>query len=537
MSNPFDQFDAAPSSAPQNPFDQFDEQQPKAPTTRSMGEEVQRQAGLTGRTVADVALSPVRIGGNVLNKAINALSGKPVVTPFGNFNLPNIPQLEMPSDIIDRNLDKVFPVPQTGTERFTQSVAQTAPAVALPAGWVPQIAGNAAISASQAQQGQEGKEALKGGAAGAVGQVLAKTVGGLVKPTEEARLLMDKGVALTPGQAAGIGSKMNRAEQWAASNPIAAPFIRGAQRRAVEESNVAAAQTVANMVDESVKLGKPPREAIEQTRDLISKHYDNALSDMAAPTDGVRHQLDAQFQTIVADNPMMTKEAFEHMRQYVANRFDNLWNNGVQTLDGSMLKQIDSEIGGQIRRLQASTNAADKTAAPAWKDLQQSLREAMEVGANTPEQYQALTQANAAYRHLLAVEKSLLAGAETFTPRQLKRSLEKAGIKGSELNRVAGAMDKTIPNTVADSGTTERMIANALPALLMGGGYGAQQMGWDTVGSGAMAAGALGSRTGSRFLTGGYSKQAMLANALRRGTPSTIRALSAPSGGNDDTSR
>jgi hypothetical protein len=311
-----------------------------------------------------------------------------------------------------------------------------------------------------------------------------------------------------------------------ASNPIAGTSNRNSQRRALQESNVAAAQSVANLVDDKIKLGLPPAEAIEQTRTAISKSYDAALADMTVPTDVLRHQLTAQLPTIAAENPMMTKEAFRHMRQYVDGRLNHIWEQGFTHMDGAMLKQADSEIGQFIRNLSSATNAADKTAVPAWRELQTTLREIMATGAKSPEQFQQLQNANAAYRQLLAVEKARLSGAEQFTPRQLARQVENAGLQGSDLGKVSRAMDQTLPNTVPDSGTVERALANGLPALLMGGGYGAQSMGWDTVGAGMMGAGALGSRTGARAMTGslpGQQAAAAAVRALRRGTPALTR--------------
>jgi hypothetical protein len=356
------------------------------------------------------------------------------------------------------------------------------------------------------------------------GHVLGKTMKGLVKPTAEAQELMSRGVALTPGQASGVGSFLNRAEQWAASNPIAAIPIRGAQSRAIVESNIAAAQAVANRVKGQISKGVPPKEAIEQARDLVSKAYDEGLEGMAAPTAGVERSLRDSLPNIIEDNPMMTAKAFKHLDAYVKSRFGTLARNKVTALDGNMLKQIDSEIGEQIRTLSASTTAAEKTAVPAWRELQQVLRDAMETGAQSGEKYNTLKMANTAYRELLALEKSMLDGANNFTPRQLSRQLDKRGIKGTELNKVANAMSKTLPNTVPDSGTTERVLANALlPAALLGGGAGANYFGYGNVGAGLMAAGALGTRTGSRLLTGGTVPQQFLTGPTR--TAAAVRAL------------
>lgn len=392
----------------------------------------------------------------------------------------------------------------------------------LPAvGRTAEAAGYGAAQGAITSPDNQAEAAGWGAAGGALGQTLGRVAGGIVRPTAEAKQLMDAGVALTPGQAAGIGSLPARIEQSLASNPLSSVPIRAAQRRAVEEANVAAAQSVVRMVDDSVKLGKPPREAIEQTREAIGKHYDDALQGLKADPLTIRNGLEHSYDTIIDGNPLLSDKAFSQMRQYVDSRLTGIANKGF-LLDGPGLKQIDSEIGGHIRRLKSSTNAEDKVAAGAWMDLQQSLRETM-ASLSGPEQAAKLNAANGAYRQLLALEKALPAGADTFTPRQLRRSLERAQIAGQPINTIANAMDKTLPNVVNDSGTAERLITNALPALLVGGGAGASSLGYDTLGSGMMAAGALGTKTGARTMTGSLPGQQMLANALRRVTPAATR--------------
>lgn len=359
--------------------------------------------------------------------------------------------------------------------------------------------------------------AKMGAAGGAAGQMVGRVLGGIVRPTDEARVLMDKGVALTPGQAAGTGSVINKVEQWAASNPIASHFVRGAQRRAVEESNVAAAQTVLNHVNQEVKLGKPPREAIERTHEAISGAYDDALEGMQAPKAQLSDSLKLAFngnkdhpeiQSVLQD-PMIPPAAKKDLANYMTMKLQQ----APEVLDGKWLKEMDSELGYRARQLSNSPDPLQRAGAEGWRLVQRHVRNLMEDAAH-PSKQGMLQRANMAYRELLALEKSLPAGGEVFTPRRLKATLEKMGIKGSELNRVAEAMGKVLPNNIPDSGTAERLIANALPALLMGGGAGAQGIGLDTIGTGMMAAGALGSRTGAKAMTGSLPMQQAIAQAL-----------------------
>lgn len=363
---------------------------------------------------------------------------------------------------------------------------------------------------------------------GTVGHILGRAMSGIIKPTAEAQELIDRGVALTPGQAAGIGSRTNRLEQLASSNPIASPFIRPAQRRAVEESNVAAAQAVLSHVNQELKLGKPPREAIAQTHEAISSAYDDALEGMQAHKAQLGDALKLAFNgnkdhpeiLSVLQDPMIPPAAKKDLAGYMTMKFQQ----APEVLDGKWLKEMDSELGYRARQLSNSPDPLQRAGAEGWRNVQLHLRNLMEDAAQ-PARQGLLQRANKAYRELLALEKSMPAGGEVFTPRRLKATLEKMNIKGSELNQIADAMGKVLPNNVPDSGTAERLLANALPSLLLGGGATAQGFGWDTVGTGMMAAGALGSRPGARFMTGNLTGQQALADALRRFAPAALRGV------------
>ena len=436
-------------------------------------------------------------------------------------------------------LDMASDTPKTGAGTAGAIVGDIGAAAALPfgavskvpalaramqaRGFLPALARAADAATTQGAIGaalspdNQAEGAAWGAGGGVVGQGLGRVLGGIVRPTNEAQVLLDKGVALTPGQAAGKGSILNNLEQKATSIPLAGHLIESARNRGLNEANLAAVRSVADLVDKQVKLGHPPSEAIAQTRDAISKYYDAALADLTAPTMTVGRILEEGVPAIVADNPMMTAKAEKQLLRYVSGRFQQIISspNGAD-MTGDMLKQLDSEIGQQIRNLQFSTNAADKTAAPAWRELQVKLREIMAGAAKTKEQADALLKANNAYRQLLVLEKSLLPGADSFTPRRLQASLEKAqGLSDTELARVSNAMNATLPNTVPDSGTTARVLANALPLLTGGIGYGALGM--------PIAGALLGTRTGAKAMTGSLPGQQALANALRRTTPAALR--------------
>lgn len=419
-----------------------------------------------------------------------------------------------------------------GIKASVGALAQTLQKLNAARGVVPAVARTAEAATYGAGQGaittpdQQGEAALYGGAGGAGGQMLGRAIGGIVRPSVAAQPLVDAGVALTPGQAAGKGSFMKWAEEQAASLPVAGHAIRNAQGRAVADANVAAAQVVARQVNDKVKLGQPPREAIEQTREAISNAYDEALTGMKAPKTSLNDYMKLAFNgnkdhgiPSIAQDPTIPPQAKKMLADYMSMKY----SQAPAEIDGRWLKEMDSEVGYRARQLASSPDPLQRAGAPAWQTLQAHLRNLMEEAAPDNMKGQ-LGSANQAYRELLALEKSMLPGADTFTPRRLRATLEKMNnskLPGTDLGRMAASMDKTLPNTVPNSGTAERLLTAGLPALLLGGGAGAQSMGYGELGAGMMAAGALGSRPGARMMTGGYGWQPEAAAAIRalRGAP------------------
>lgn len=132
---------------------------------RSLPQALARQGGMTGRLAANILTSPFQVGGDMLNKGINALGGN----------------LEMPSVIISRQLDRVFPKPEGAIENLTQEVGKGAVGMALPSNLPMQIAGNAIIGGALAPEGKEVSGTAMGAVGGAAPTVLSKTLGGAAK--------------------------------------------------------------------------------------------------------------------------------------------------------------------------------------------------------------------------------------------------------------------------------------------------------------------------------------------------------------------
>jgi hypothetical protein len=174
---------------------------------------LERLPGLTGRAILNAIASPAVLSEHLANK----------------FRTPE----HTWENLRDRAADALhLPQPQTGTERFTQSVAQSAPAFALPGTVGAQVAGGAALGAVEAPAGREGPAALLGAALGAAGPAAARALEGF-RPAvgTSAATLRDAGVPLTVGQTVGenglAGQAAKAVEDRIVKSPVAGYALRG----------------------------------------------------------------------------------------------------------------------------------------------------------------------------------------------------------------------------------------------------------------------------------------------------------------------
>jgi hypothetical protein len=227
MSNPFDQFDAAPAPAAQasasNPFDVFDEKPAKVEEP-APEETMGRIAGLGARALASGAAEipdTIMKLANPLASAVQAVTGKPS-TP----DEPYKPQLadfvhpEKWHQAAQYFADKAgAPTPQTSAERIGSkavealSSAALAPETPIAAGISSMMGGASQQSAAEAGAGRIGQTAagLAGGSLPALGAGLAAGARGIVRGGVEGQAAMQQRIAdaaqadttLSAGQAGG----------------------------------------------------------------------------------------------------------------------------------------------------------------------------------------------------------------------------------------------------------------------------------------------------------------------------------------------
>jgi hypothetical protein len=374
---------------------------------------------------------------------------------------------------------------------------------AVPAADVAANAGYAALTTPE----DRGSAALWGGGGAAGGRVLSKALGGGLRSaaTPEAEELLKRGVALTPGQAAGPRSLIGRIEDALSSNPVVGWAVNPARRRGIDEANLALVNTVVSDVGGAINKGTPVREALDLGYDTVSRAYQEALEGAKFTNkpagENLHTYIRSSLNSVIGDSPLLSDSGARELSGYAASLKKRLPFGDV---DGATLKQIDAEVGYMARQLEKSPDPRDKISARAWREFQQDWRDGvLKVSQASDAKRELLGRANQAYKELLALDKAK-GVSETIAPRRLVKTLADRGIPSSRPTRqVANAMEATLPNALPNTGTAERLITAALPSALLGGGAGLNLLG-DPFGLGTMAvaSGLAMSRPGTRALMG-----------------------------------
>jgi hypothetical protein len=314
-----------------------------------------------------------------------------------------------------------------------------------------------------------------GAAGGAIPGVLAKVAGG-AKVDDAARMLMDEGVSLTPGQA--MGGVWKSIEEKATSIPVVGSVIKRAQTRGLEDFNRAGFNRALAPIGE--KVGKDfniGHEGIAAVEAKIGAAYDKALDNIKIVN------LDNTFGDEVGKVLGMAAELGEgpakQLTAILKNRvIDKMTPAG--TMSAETMKEVESTLGREAAKWRGSADAAQRGLGDALREVQSSLRGAVERSAG-PEAAQQLRNANEAWANFVRIrDAGSRVGAKEgmFTPAQLNsaaRSGDKSVGKGSFakggalMQDLAEAGKSTIAQTVPDSGTAGRLAnmgaIGALPFL------------------------------------------------------------------------
>ena len=466
-----------------------------------------RQLSLTGRALINAAASPLTLGGNAIGKVGNAVAGREVFQPS--------------TKVLDYYLTKAgLPEAETGVEKFTQDVARTAPAFAIPGGFMPQIAGNAAIGAADTPAGKELAGALWGSAGAGIGHALTSVVSrGLPGVSREARQLMDT-TAIQPTVGMAV-PKLRASEEFMTGIPVLGEVPKAARRRAINEFST---ESIQRAVPGMQRPTGSPFEQLDAANDYVSSIYHDVLPQVRPEVRstnfggvGGPSALPPSAQAFAAgrqralQNSYLTDAQREIVERVYADRAPN-----ISSYSGEQLKQLDSELGERIRSYQRGAGTSEL--GNALQELQLGLRQGIE--ARLPvEQQGRLADANRSYRELIALNDAASKNPELLiTPQRLSKAM--AARDKRPVSRLQGPIAEYARNAesvVPNSANGRAMMGHGLTGAALGVG-GAAYFGAIPQLLMALAAGTTGAtRTGQAMLTGNLALQRALRKQLQSG--------------------
>lgn len=491
------------------------------PAQNTLGQEAMRQGGLGLRTAANVVASPLTMGGNLIGKGLNA----------ANAMLGGDPNYFKPSTETFNKGVTALGVPEATRpiERFTQDVAQSAPALAIPGGLQSQIAGNALVGAVQAPQGQETVGAAGGAFGGMLGHVLPNALSrGMPGISKEARKLMDTSdIQPTVGMAV---PRLRALEEFSTGIPILGEATKAARSRAIGEFSTEAISRAVPTLPKAQLKGSP-FEQIDAANDHVSSIFYEVLPK-------VKPEATTNAMGAAAGATPLAPSAKKFTEGYAAGKANNYLTDAQQEIldrvyknhgpkissyTGEQLKTLDAELGEQIRKYQRGAGTSDL--ADSLSKLQLGLREGIE--ARLPQEAQGeLAKANRSYRELIALNEAASKTPEmAVTPRRLAQAMAARDKKpitkltGDTADFVRGA-EGVIPNSAGARGVSAPGMASALAGTGL-----AAFMGKLPFLVGAGAAGLGGSlRPAQSAMTGNLALQRALRARLER-APSVAPAV------------
>jgi hypothetical protein len=319
--------------------------------------------------------------------------------------------------------------------------------------------------------GQKGKQVAIGAATGGVLPVAGAAAARVASPktSEAVKDLAAAGVQLTPGQT--LGGAFRAFEEKLKSVPIVGDIIKASERRATEDFNrVAINRSLANIGQKLPASHPVGHEGIAAADDMIGSAYDTLLSRMRGKIDPPMLGEIANIRNMgVAGLPKDKAEQLGRIiDQEVIGRFTPQGN-----ATGETLKQIDSKLGGEARRMLRSEDYDVRNMGAALIEVKNSLRGML--SRVNPKEAPELSKIDRAYAEFQRVQVAAARqGAKDglFTPAQLSSAVrqmdstmrKKAFSKGDALMQdLAKSGEKVLSPTVPDSGSPGRaMVAGML---------------------------------------------------------------------------
>ena len=287
---------------------------------------------------------------------------------------------------------------------------------------------------------------------------------------DQVALLRREGVTVTPGQARGpIAASV---EDKLTSAPILGSAINDARTQSNLALNRAVASRTLAPIGERLPGGL---EAGTETVGYVEGRIGDAYTRAAGMVKSAQadNELLSTLQDLrnanTADLPPATAQLFD---QIISERVSSRFANG--TVDGAMLKQIQSEIGGLAAKYGSSTDGAQRILGERLGDVRNAIGGL--VSRSSPEAAALQTKADRAWANFVRLQTAAARGGEggVFNAAQLRaaiKALDKSIRKGAVargdalMQDLADAAVGVMGNKTPDSGTAGRSALLGMGAL------------------------------------------------------------------------
>lgn len=301
---------------------------------------------------------------------------------------------------------------------------------------------------------------LKGAATGAaLGGLLGGATGvALPKVTERAKKLLEKGVPLTVGQAAG--GVMGAVERAAGVLPIVGDVVKKAQERATQGFNRAVIDSAIEPIGINLPKNVVGQEAYDVARTAVSKAYDDVIPDLKIKdAESLRSSMEGAVRDAADDFGLWSGAGLEELNNAVKFAQASIPKTG--TVRGEVIKRVESQLGNMAQR---AFSKQDYGVMGAIREVQNKFRK--ELARQDKDGAAILQKVNTAQARLYPIEKAVnkaIAAGGDFTPKQLLASM-RAGAprqtaRGGAYNQdFAQAGQDVMGNIAGGSGLTTSLV-------------------------------------------------------------------------------
>jgi len=316
---------------------------------------------------------------------------------------------------------------------------------------------------------------LTGAVGGTGGTVLGSVFGRAISPkvAPEVRSLLDQGVTPTVGQI--MGGIPGALENKLTSLPIVGDMIKNAQRRGVEDFNLAGYDRALNPIGLSAEqLGlNAGREGVGGVKQALSDAYNNVLPNLTYVHDKQAMADFAQLHQMAQNLPPPQAQQFQKI---LYNIFES--KLGPQgSMDGTALKGALEGLSDKAKGYGSSGDPDQRDLGKAFGQAVANIRSSLQrTNPMYAEALKNIDQGYANYATLRRAASSTAAPNGVFTPSQLQTAIraqdQSAGkgnfATGNALMQDLADAGKNVMPTYPDSGTVGRGLAIASPMVATG---------------------------------------------------------------------